>query len=1151
MPQHHDDFDPSCVVLAQSNLIEASAGTGKTFSIALMAVRLVVEQRMPLEKVLMVTFTKAATAELEDRVRNFIRTALRLARKGIFGSDPMGALLARYCDTEAKRVDTEALLSQAQIDLDRLNVKTIHGFCQQVMKEYSFETGQVFGAETLSPEEHDTISADAFHEYWRQRVNVLGEDLLRLLLDGGLSREDVLSMVRQGISGKIPAPVEPLPGDFLMPSHQSRLRVQLADLQAQVDEIREDVYAQFSANANAYRSLMNANAFSTFGPAWSAQDWPALFDAILAKLETGYTKTVFGPLLDRIRDSIPVTDTLKLFGSRVTNQITCAAYQVVDAVLKKEKAARGVITFDDMILHLAEALRREEAEHGTAMHPESLRSRLRATFDAVFIDEFQDTDREQYYIFHRLFGMEKILFYIGDPKQSIYGWRKADIFTYFKAATHVDHVHRMNVNRRSNAALIAAMNLFFKPRPQTDTFAYKGAADAIEYVNVASPASNAKGILYHNGVPFVPLRISPFGNKKALRKGFLLIITDLLRDIRYRILEDGKDREVRPADIGILVRTNKEGRAIKELLSRFRIPAVTIDDAKLFESEEAKELFYVMEAVHDITRANINRALLTRLGGFDLDRLRCADEEAMLQRFRKYRESWVTDGVFVMLRRFLADHGVEELFTDARLSNPERTVSNILQLTEIIHKISERRKYDPREQLQWLKKGIDGEIRDGDEYQQRIESDEAAVRIVTIHKSKGLEYNIVLAPHLDFVFKKSPFKTVSYRDPNDSRYYTIEYNLQRPEQQQYWEEQTEQENRRLLYVAVTRARMACFIQASTASYFAESSLRYFRKELDNVVKDPDILDADWQIDVVHRIALPVAASAGPVVHRVYAEAPSFEGNLLQRLWRRTSYSGLSPDHMPTPSLRADGFDSDYDEFVFRTIRRGAHTGNLIHYIFERIDFRRPDHWSTVIDRAIRRLSGKQPEQFTEQMKEMLRQVVDTVIVSDGGLRLSEVGWEDRLSELEFDFPLTEFLTDRLSELTLGSSTPFAVKPGQALEGIMNGKVDLIFRHGGKYWILDWKSNHLGDRAENYSVSRVRESMSENNYHLQYHIYTLALRRYLSTRLPDFNYERDFGGCIYLFVRGMRFGADTGVFFHKPRPDLLDRMEALTTGVRIA
>ena len=255
--------------------------------------------------------------------------------------------------------------------------------------------------------------------------------------------------------------------------------------------------------------------------------------------------------------------------------------------------------------------------------------------------------------------------------------------------------------------------------------------------------------------------------------------------------------------------------------------------------------------------------------------------------------------------------------------------------------------------------------------------------------------------------------------------------------------------------------------------------------------------------------------------------------------------------MPTPSLRADGFDSDYDEFVFRTIRRGAHTGNLIHYIFERIDFRRPDHWSTVIDRAIRRLSGKQPEQFTEQMKEMLRQVVDTVIVSDGGLRLSEVGWEDRLSELEFDFPLTEFLTDRLSELTLGSSTPFAVKPGQALEGIMNGKVDLIFRHGGKYWILDWKSNHLGDRAENYSVSRVRESMSENNYHLQYHIYTLALRRYLSTRLPDFNYERDFGGCIYLFVRGMRFGADTGVFFHKPRPDLLDRMEALTTGVRIA
>jgi exodeoxyribonuclease V beta subunit len=1148
MPQYHNDFDPSKVVLAQSNLIEASAGTGKTFSIALMAVRLVVEKRIPLEKVLMVTFTKAATAELEDRVRLFIRNALRLARKGVYGSDPLGVLVAGYCDTPEKRRDTEALLSQAQIDLDRLNVRTIHGFCQQVMKEYSFETGQVFGAETLSPEEHDRICADAFHEYWRQRVNVMGEDLLRILLAAGLSREDVFGMVRQGISGKIPAPVETLPGDFLLPSHQARLRVQLAELNAGIQAIREEAYADFEANGQDYLKLLKSHAKTAFGPSLTAGDWPALFDMIMVKIDNDYTKNTFGPLRDRISEAAGLNEELKAFGKRLANLITCAAYEVVAVALQREKAARGVITFDDMILQLAEALRREEAEHGMAMHPESLRSRLRAKFDAVFIDEFQDTDREQYYIFHRIFGMEKILFYIGDPKQSIYGWRKADIFTYFKAAANVDHVHRMNFNRRSNAAMIEAMNIFFKPLPDTDTFAYNGAPDAIEYVNVESPSPNTKGILYHGGTPCVTLRISPFANKKQLRKGFLLTVTDLLRDPDYQILEDGKIRSVEPRDIGILVRTNKEGRAIKEMLSRHRVPAVTIDDSKLFDSDEARELFYVMEAVNDITRANINRALLTRIGGYDLERLRRADEEAILQRFREYKAAWETDGVFVMLRRFLADHGVEDLFTDPGLPNPERTVSNILQLTELIHKVSERRKYDAREQLQWLKKGIDGEIRDGDEYQQRIESDEEAVRIVTIHKSKGLEYNIVIAPHLDFVFKRTPFKTISYRDPNDSLYYTIESDLKSPEQEQYWEEQTEQENRRLLYVAVTRARMACYIQASTANYYSGSTLRYFRNQLELAAPNPAIVDIDWQIDVDNRIVLPVRANASQTVQRVYAEAPSFDANLLQRLWRRTSYSGLSPEHMPAPSPKADGFESTYDEFVFRTIKRGAHTGNLIHYIFERIDFRRPAQWDGVIEKAIKRLSGSQPEAFIRQMKDMLRQVVETIIIPGEDLQLTQVGWEDRLSELEFDFPLTEFATNRLAQLTAGTDTPFSVKADQQLEGIMNGKVDLIFRHGGKYWILDWKSNHLGDRVEDYSVSRVRESMAENNYHLQYHIYTVALRRYLVTRVPDFDYDRDFGGCIYLFVRGMRAGSDTGIFFHKPERALLDRMESLTTGL---
>ena len=1148
MPQQHHNFDPSTVILEQSNLIEASAGTGKTFSIALMFVRLVVEKRIPIEKILMVTFTKAATAELEDRVRNFIRIALRQARKGVYGSDPLGKLVGGYCGNESARMETMGILSQAQLDLDKLNVKTIHGFCQQVMKEYSFETGQVFGAETLTPEEYEQITADAFHEFWRQKVTVLSEEILAILLAAKMERKEVFNMVRQGLSGKIPAAVDTLPKDFLAPSHQERILKELAGLKKGIEEIREYAFEQFEENSALYLGRLRGNAIGAYQAHLQSRDWPALFDALLDKAEKNYTRPVFGTLTDQMILASQSDSKVKKTGQRLSNLITCAAYEVVEEELNKAKALRGVITFDDMIQKLAVALESEAKQPALANHPDSLRSRLRAKFDAVFIDEFQDTDREQYYIFNRLFGSEKILFYIGDPKQSIYGFRKADIFTYFEAANNVDHVHLMNTNHRSNASLIDAMNIFFKPQPDTDTFAFKGLPNAIEYVNVGSPNPNSKGVLYYNGKPAIPIRISPFEKKRDLRRGFLIIITDLLRDPSYTILQNGTHRRVEPKDIGILVRTNHEGREIKELLSKNRVPAVTIDDTKLFKSREAKEIFYVMEAVNDVTRANINRALLTKIGGYDTLKLQSVDEEAILQRFRKYRGTWDTEGVFVMLRQFLADHGCEELFSDMRLPNPERTVSNILQLTEILHKIAERRKYDARELLQWLKKGIDGEIRDGDEYQQRIESDEDAVRIVTIHKSKGLEYNIVIAPHLDLDYRKGKSKTISYRDPASSFYYTIEKSLKSPEQENHWGAQSEQENRRLLYVAVTRACMACFIQANKDRYYAKSSLRYFRNELASANPDPAIIDIDWQIDTAGRTILPAPAAAVQQVNRTYAEAPSFSGNLLQKQWRRTSYSGLSPEHMPAPSPKAEGFESSYDEFVFRTIRRGAHTGNLIHYIFERIDFTRPAQWTAVIEKAIKRLSGKQPEGFNESMKGMLSQVVETIVHAGSELTLDKVSWEDRLSELEFDFPLTEFVTNRLGALSDGTDTPFFIRPNEQLEGIMNGKVDLVFRFAGKYWILDWKSNHLGDRVEDYSVSRVREAMAENNYHLQYHIYTVALRKHLRACLPDFDYERDFGGCIYLFVRGMRVGADTGNFFHKPDENLIDKMEGLLTGM---
>jgi exodeoxyribonuclease V beta subunit len=179
------------------------------------------------------------------------------------------------------------------------------------------------------------------------------------------------------------------------------------------------------------------------------------------------------------------------------------------------------------------------------------------------------------------------------------------------------------------------------------------------------------------------------------------------------------------------------------------------------------------------------------------------------------------------------------------------------------------------------------------------------------------------------------------------------------------------------------------------------------------------------------------------------------------------------------------------------------------------------------------------------MKDMIRQVMGTELHPANRIRMADISWDDLMSELGYDFPLSEFKTSDLEAICHAHGIPFIARPDESLEGLMNGKIDLVFRYEGKYYILDWKSNHLEDQVLDYSVGRIREAMADNNYHLQYHIYTMALCKYLRTRLPDFDYERDYGVCFYLFVRGMRSGSDTGVFFHKPDASVIEYIQALT------
>jgi exodeoxyribonuclease V beta subunit len=1139
MPQNtNKNFNPETVTLGGSNLIEASAGTGKTYSIALLTLRLVLENNIPIQNILMVTFTKAAVAELETRVRSFVRLALEVSRGEAIQDKTITRIVESQMLNHSAAV-VEEKLTTAQLFLDETSVLTIHSFCQRTLSEFSFETNQIFGAETITPDEFNQITEDAFNEFWRKRITTIKKELLELMLASELKHEEVLKLVKQSLAGKMLASTLPIPNDFLDQDYQERLYQKLLNDNKAIAKLSTTLIDKFKLNKIELLEQINRieNARKAFSICFSEENWHAVLNAIYEKRTINYTFKIFGDILNEVIEFENLKINQKAAFDSIVNDIAIKASNTIKNDLLETKKNRGIITFDDMIMLLYKAINEGDQN-------QQLIVALQQKYSAVFIDEFQDTDKEQYAIFEKLFGKEKILFYIGDPKQSIYAFRKADIFTYFKAKENVQNLHEMNTNHRSTEGYINAMNEFFQPAADFDTFSFKNDSDipnAIEYIEVGSPNPNTKGELLCNGKAIHSLKISKHLNKKELKLAVRGIITDLFTEGKYTIVKDEKSNPIKPSDLGILVRSKRQAKDMKALLASLRIPAVTIDETRLLESEEASQLFYILSAVNEISTAQVNRALLTNLGGYNNKSLLGVDEEAILAQFKIYQESWKDKGVYLMLRQFMADHKVNERLFDPSAENPERVISNIQQLIEILHKMAVRKNYEPKELIQWLKKGMEGDTREGDEFEQRLENDQDAVQIVTIHKSKGLEYNIVIAPHLNLLNDESYIKNYSYRDPEDGEYYVVKKKLCNQRQEKLYRDQSEQENRRLLYVAITRARYQCYITGNAAGYYKNSTLRTFSNALTLIAADLKQVEF-WEPPApLWKFRYSNISTAS---QPVYAKANNFS---LQNLhWIKTSYSGLNPEHDLVPAPKSsNSFDNAYDKFAFQELKKGVHTGNLLHYIFEYIDFSNSDNWQRVVEQAMKRLSGSADELYRDNIIELLHQVTSAILPGNNPFTLQKVNKNKRLNEFEFDFLLKPFSTGSLEALS-NDTHPFRIRSIAELDGIMNGKMDLLFEQEGKFYILDWKSNFLGNSIEFYDEENIKAAMKENNYHLQYLIYTVALTKYLALRIPGFDYDKNFGGVIYLFLRGVRTGAQSGVFYSKPDKALIEKMKALIT-----
>ena len=832
----------------------------------------------------------------------------------------------------------------------------------------------------------------------------------------------------------------------------------------------------------------------------------------------------FDFLYDEIPDIIEAENELNAFGIDVMVHFLNKSSGFLVKEVEKRKNRNQMLSFHDLISKLHQEV--------VVNNNQDLQNKLRNKYRCVFIDEFQDTDHLQYEIFKKVFveSTGTTAFFIGDPKQSIYAWRGADINTYIKAKKDIANHFTMKQNYRSTKELVAAMNEFFPLGVcGVDQVSNPFCSDDITYEEVEAANKNLYE-LYNNTAPaksFEILKYPKKNNKDDLFGNTAKEVLDLLGN--HFLIKNGDKKKVKPRNIGILVRTNKEAKLMKKNLSKLRIPAIIIDETKVMETDEAMDLYYVIFAIINPNNSNISRAILTSFTGFTTEMLANQDMDHHKSIFLELQNNWKESGIYSAILSFIEQYNVRKYLLDTETQNGNRIYTNLMQLTDILNEKETFDNYSPEKLVDWFKKSTEGFDTSG-KYEQRLESDDDAVQIATIHKSKGLAYDIVLLPNANFTLRPEHLlKKVTILKDNE---FIISY-YKTPEEMEEYELQAEQENRRLLYVAITRAVYKCIINYNNKP----GTLKKFLTSLDpNDYKFINFRDPISEIEGKY--------SPESLQEKIEKKPLIFTGNIDNK-WYLTSYSGLDTHSLDKDWIKETEPDhiSEYDKFVFNILPKGVQSGLIIHKIFEKIDFSDDTYWNKIIENTLkysgRKYSGEELKNYTQ----IIKNVVDTELLpAADNFKLSDVEKEHRFNELEFFFSFDNWKGDEIKKILPGINIS-----NQQIEGIMHGFIDLLFEYNGKYYILDWKTNYLGNTLQKYNPEELKLAMTENNYHLQYYIYTIAVKRFLENRLPGFDFDQHFGGVFYLFIRGMRTGKNAGIFFIKPEKEIIEKFEKILEG----
>ena len=1166
-----ESLDPLRLPLIGERLIEASAGTGKTFTIAALYLRLLLglggeaayPRAISVEELLVVTFTEAATEELRGRIRSNIHELRIACLRGESDNPLYSALLAEIADKD----DAAKTLLLAERQMDEAAVFTIHGFCQRMLSLNAFESGMLFEQQLI--EDESRLRYQACADFWRRHCYPLTRDIAAVIHVVWKGPRDLLKSLDRWLQGEAPQlKSPPAPNETLAERHQqiiARIDSLKQQWREQVGEI-EGVLENSGLDRRKF-NRGNQGKWMEKVNAWAQEE------TLSYQLPDALEKFAQSFLLERTKagGEPPVHPLFSAVESLLASSLTLtdlvlarAMVEIRDAVAR-EKRRRGELGFDDMLSRLDEALRGDSGE--------TLASAIRQRFPVAMIDEFQDTDPQQYRIFRRIWRRqpETALLLIGDPKQAIYAFRGADIFTYMKARGDVAAHYTLDTNWRSSPGMVGSVNRLFSLSDNPFMF------HEIPFLPVKAAAKN-KGLRFTVDAADVPaMNVWLMPGDTVGSGDYQTFMAQLcatqIRDWlsagqrgRALLWRGETSRPVQASDITVLVRNRLEAAQVREALQTLGIPSVYLSNRdSVFETLEAQELLWLLQAVLAPERENTLRsALATSMFGLtalDIENLNQDEQawDALVEEFSEYRQIWRQRGVMPMLRALMTARHIAENLLATR--GGERRLTDILHISELLQEAASQLESE-HALVRWLAQHIAEPDSNAASQQMRLESDKHLVQIVTIHKSKGLEYPLVWLPFI------ARFRKQDQAFYHDRETFAAVLDLGQDEASlELAEAERLAEDLRLLYVALTRAVWHCSLGVAPLSSRNSGNSDFHLSALGRLLQAGEAMDAAGLAarlaDFCHGdIALQRPGELDLTPWQAPAATiPRLSARELQRRiaddWRVTSYSGLQQhgfsggqDLLPRLDVDAAGVGEVVEEpqLTPHQFPRGAAPGTFLHSLFEELDFTQPVPEGWMAEKL--QLSGFDA-QWAPVLTDWLGGVLKTRLPGPD-IALNQLAARDKQVEMAFYLPIAQLLTaERLDALIrqydpLSADTP--PLDFRQVCGMLKGFIDLVFRHEGRYYLLDYKSNWLGEDREAYTRPAMEQAMRAHRYDLQYQLYSLALHRYLRHRLADYDYDRHFGGVIYLFLRGMdgQEGGQ-GIFTTRPVRPLIDGLDQLFAG----